>query len=345
MKKMKNGIKKLNKYTVPFLAVCIAMIIITEIYVYSKYYTLGHQKGVAIASGFYFTSNYLTDIKSETGLSAEDIDETQFDKFHSVNNVDTWDGNSPYKYELKIRNYENQLLYNDENIDLEYSIYFRLETAPTDGSKYSVSYIDDEGNQVVKELSTDTFSLPACVLKGGEANNGRYIIEIKPQNASTYTPVGVAVWAEPDSPVYLKKNCLLAGMLRAVISTSSGEQADPVGRFNISGQLVSWEQADIDAINNMAALNYTITTLGIDEGSFFNVNLHWSTKLEINKFDDHILNNTFDVFDKDNRNVTLKIAPYSSVTITFYKTKDFILENIGSLDNFNSLVNMTYTVE
>lgn len=228
---------------------------------------------------------------------------------------------------------------------MEYSIYFRLEAAPTDGSKYSVSYVDEDGNQIVKELTTDVFSIPSHVLKGGAANNARYVIEIKPQSASTYTPVGVAVWAEPDSPVYLKKNCLLAGMLRAVISTTSGEQADPVGRFNISGQLTAWNQEDTDAINNMAALNYTITTLGIDEGSFYTVSLHWSNKLEINMFDEHILNNTFDTFDKYNNNVTLKIAPYSSVTITFYKTKEFILENIGSLDNFNNLVNMTYTVE
>ena len=83
---------------------------------FAKYYAGQKNKGVGVASSLYFSSNVLKNV-----ASTEDTTD-----YPMIFNKEAWNGTDECEIEVDIRNYANQLLYNDKNLDITYQISFQL---------------------------------------------------------------------------------------------------------------------------------------------------------------------------------------------------------------------------
>ena len=95
-------------------------------YVYAKYFSEAARYGVAIASGVYFSANYAAE--------SEEFFEC---------NVSYSGGNDEISFE--VRNYENNLLFNESSVVIPYSVSFWLGEKPQDGVVYTVKTENVEG--------------------------------------------------------------------------------------------------------------------------------------------------------------------------------------------------------
>lgn len=195
-----------------------------SITVYSKYYKTGYNPGMAVASGFYFNSNYMAavdDLKNMTidemiPIIDDDILETII---RSANDLSWSEGEAKYTFNnIEVRNYDNYLLYNDKDLDVGYEVYFMLLDEPK-GAKY---FIKDQSTQVEYELfewgNTEKIVRFKGTLDGGTPNLHTYELSIDTSlgpDGSTYEPVDVLMIAYPTDPYYLKGSKAIAGILRA----------------------------------------------------------------------------------------------------------------------------------
>ena len=85
-----------------FVFACI--LLSTTATIMAKYYAKESRKGVATASGLYFTSNYLEQISD--------------DVLPERANTNQWLGSGTCNLNIEIYNYSNILLYNDENLNI-----------------------------------------------------------------------------------------------------------------------------------------------------------------------------------------------------------------------------------
>ena len=167
----------------------------------AKYYAGRSNKGVATASSLYFSSNLLKNVQG--------VEESAYPVIY---NTDAWDGNNPYSFNLLIRNYQNQLLYNDENLDIQYDISFRLIDA-TDNGTYQVTYQGE-----TKTVSLNTECKFSATLAGGQAMSNQFTVSVARPAGNTdknYKSVGILVTATPVSPSYVANSAKLGGIFYA----------------------------------------------------------------------------------------------------------------------------------
>ena len=91
---------------------------------YAKYYSQGYEKGVAVASAIYFSANHA--FESEGNFVQSLVVPTE-----------SGDG---YEFVFEVRNYENNLLFNDSSVDIPYEISFWLSQASEEGVRHTVTY-------------------------------------------------------------------------------------------------------------------------------------------------------------------------------------------------------------
>ena len=132
---LKDKMKKMNKKS-RIMAAVLAGLVLAGLTgtVYSKYYKTGYNKGMAIASGFYFSSDYMAALEDTKGLAVdsvmEEIVKNHLDTIVSSANGTPWMGTNVYDFHIKIRNFDNQLLYNDKDLNVEYRVEFLLLDEP-----------------------------------------------------------------------------------------------------------------------------------------------------------------------------------------------------------------------
>lgn len=223
VKKIRNFIK-VNKpvgIVVTVLA-CLAVVGVSFT-VYSKYYKTGFNKGMATASGFYFNSNLMASVDGLNVLSEEDVHNIPDDVLESViisSNPTAWQGEKPLDFTVEVRNYDNQLLYNDKDLDVEYEILFMLMDKPVradylvqpDGSAedpIKMQYEDEDGNRAVYRFRG--------TLPGGQTNEDIYKVIVDPKAGDgDYEPISVLMVAYPIGPEYLRGTKSIAGKLQAI---------------------------------------------------------------------------------------------------------------------------------
>lgn len=335
---MKRRRKKLNKYRKRFLAVRVIFLLFPALLLLgggtavAKYYSLQRQKGVAVASNFYFESDHLDTVNYvDHALNFADF------PVYMASGKWSGTGKGEARVSFSIRNYENKLLYN-KGLDIVYNLYVKMEAADDTAITYKLSYEDKTVD--IKTITEASCVFENIVLKGADEKSNTYSNEFEiviTPNGVMEQPRSIYVWAVPQSPSYIKKENYTLG---AAISVTKSQQAFMLsGGFEIaprlSGENTVFDEQDKAVINGQSGLVYNITTIGEYKGeNQVPLELSWNAKyLEIDHF-----NKLYEKYQKnlsvngDIRTLKAWIDIYSSEKIVFYRTEDFDLTD-SSMDS------------
>lgn len=277
-------------------------------YVYAKYYSKSAKSGIAIASGVYFTSNY--------AVASED---TYFESV--VKNG--YQGNDT-EFVFEVRNYENNMLFNESSVEIPYSVYFWLESAPADGTVYAVNYGEEEEALSAGEAYKAGFE--GQTITGGRAAANKYTIRVDVPDGVKHEsiPIYVLVETEPGA--------VISSALRGKMIFSSTVQSESYieSQMFVVAANVSSDEERFEEIQKLSELTYEIKTVGeviSGDDSTEKLKLSWNPQvLEINMFDDafrewkNTSNYSAPLVDEDGwYYITVNVMPYSAETIGFFR--------------------------
>lgn len=358
-KRWKNGkIGNLRK-AVLLLAGCLIFAGIS-LTVYSKYYKTSYEKGMAIASGFYFSSNYmyeedeLTDIadieelarRADGKLAHEEL----VNRLMVAVSNKAWTGGVSYMFDVELRNFINQLLYNDLDLNIEYTVEFILLDDP-DGANYSVGKTENGvivGNEFpLNDGSTIRSASFQGRLEGGKLSWENYFLRVQlgsGQSADSYTPARVLMMAYPTEPTFLADTKKIAGIVKAEYLLEEWEIMDQ--KFTIDDELKenNWtERAKAES-----AFVYQLKTTGNyvvkeSDNMLQRVQIKWNPDILVLNKNDKYLNGAEGTrlveYKEDEGIMIIETVPYSSIKFVFYKKEDFDTKLQGmTLDDFKNIV-------
>lgn len=248
-------------------------------YVYAKYLAQGVQKGVALASSIYFTSNHA----APSGSGSDDMTDALVSVAESSDG-----GGKNYNFNVEIRNYENILLYNSSNAKIPYTVSFKLATTPAAGDKYLVtaSVKKETGSRIetvtgeAQALSANDWVTFENELLGGEALSDDYQIQV---TSSAGNPVPIYVQAKTKDGALLTEH--LKGKIMLQAGTDSGDFLKTFG-FSVPSDGTDAEK--FAALQKQSEFTYKITTggIGADAGADADVvTLYWDSAVyDIDRF-------------------------------------------------------------
>ena len=310
-RKSEHGKTQKKKKGIAFIAtitVCLVVVAwIASRYAVAKYYAYRAEKGITVASAFYFNSNKLSKMELP-GPATEDwvVNNMSIVGIPVTVNQDKWTGGDCI-FTVEVRNFDNNLLYNEAGLDVGYVIYFRLIGAPQ-GASYKITSSKDNITPLgsyagAKEqfLSNDG-DIVRCkgTLGSGRAISDEYQIhvnttgsEMKYNNDEAAKVVAVAY---PTSPSYIVNETAsehrLVGVFQAKISAPNMTIAN--SRFAIQ-TTDSYNTDWLAEVNTQTGLIYNIQTGGdalVDENNSIQQTAYVKWKgdyLEISQFDSYYL--------------------------------------------------------
>lgn len=342
--------------------------------VYSKYYKTRDNMGMAIASGFYFSSSYMAAVTPEDGDNIRTFSPTDLNNKYAdqiVVSAKGWDGQSEYGASIDIRNYDSQLLYNDRDLNVEYEVKFVLldepegaayEVRSVSGSQTDMQPLEWQGGQG-KEVSF------RGNLAGGSRDDDTYELEIKPAvSGGAYTPSDILMVAYPVGPEYLKDAKCIAGILRFNYAEgefkiqSSGFEVTTTEEYKNSIASTSNPNDWKEIVKKESGFNYQIITSGSYIGNNSaavkrTVQLKWKSSLfEINRNDAYYMKATdlqepegsFQVISENGEVYSvleIKVFPYALLEFTFFQGESFIddITAMASHEEFEQAITVTVT--
>ncbi len=330
------GIEMVNEKWKKAVAVLIGCVVLAaiSITVYSKYYKTSYEKGMAIASGFYFSSNYMYE---EDGLSGiEDIEslkkETELvSRLMVAVSNEPWTSSS-FQFDVEVRNHTNQLLYNDKDLDVAYTVEFILLDPPA-GADYSIGkavngVVADNRfvplNSASGDLTKATFQ---GTLEGGKLSWESYVLRVDLNNSQgqEYIPSRVLMMAYPVEPSYLENTKKIAGIIKAEYNLAEMEITDQ--KFTIENEL---EEADDwkARAKEESAFVYQLKTTGnyyVDgnDNMLQKIRIEWDPDMFALNENDRYLNHAEGTrlveYDEEKGIMVIETAPYSSIKFIFFK--------------------------
>lgn len=281
-------------------------------YVYAKYYSQSVKNGIAIASGVYFTANYAVASANED------------DFFESI--VKTGYQGTDTDFIFEVRNYENNMLFNESSIEIPYSLYFWLEETPVDAT-YTVEYNGEIKTLYAGETNKVGFSMHT--IAGGRAAANKYTIKVDTgATKHTAVPIYVEVATEPGSVI----SALLRGKM--IFSTMTMAESYIESQMFVVSSNASSEEEKFKEIQNLSELTYEIKTVGevvAGDDATEELKLSWDpTVLEINMFDDafmewkSITGNSVPLEDTNGWHyIMVRVMPYSAENVGFFRGEEF----------------------
>lgn len=344
IKKIRSLIK-VNKPVSIAVTVLVCLILVGVSYtVYAKYYKTGFNKGMATASGFYFNSNYMAGVSKLKDINKpdSDIDISNLDPeiletiIVSANNQPWQEGEPSYNFHVEVRNYDNQLLYNDQDLNVEYEVNFMLLEDPQGTAFYEVSTSGQETQKL--EWDSETGANIATfrgTLPGGAANADDYQLTVTMWDSENYKPHNILMVAYPIGPDYLLGTKAIAGIIRA-----NYEEKE----FNIERQefVVSTTQPYQDdwgdAVSQESGYVYRVYTSGNFTGNGSatrrTIRVMWRSDMyEINKFDENYQKvkddpTRYHPIDRGDDQqwwaMEIDVLPYSALNFVFYRKDGFV---------------------
>lgn len=318
--------RKITEYRVRAIVIILLMcFVLTGRYVYAKYYSQGARAGIAIASGIYFSANYAV-ASEEDGEYFESIVTSEYM------------GNS-YNFDFEVRNYENNLLFNESSVSIPYSVSFKLGKVPS-GATYSVSW----GENKETLSATDEVTIEQQSIAGGSTISNKYTIQIETQ---TEPHTAVPIYVE----VRTQEGALIEKLLRGkMVLSSDGRPENFIEsqEFIVATDIVD-ETEKFAQIEKLSELTYEVRTVGevlVTDEVTEELKLAWNPEvLEIDLFDEVYQkwlsdNNRTEPFD-DTENVgwkyiTIKVMPYSVENIDFFRGTKYgtLVTDISSLESY-----------
>lgn len=326
---IKQNINKVNKRSRILIAIIAVLILAGASFsVYAKYYKTGYNKGMAIASGFYFSSNYMAVHEDIKGLSMEEIAASHRNTI--IASVDDWHGRDTHFVTVEVRNYDSQLLYNDEDLNVEYQVNFMLLDEPA-GASYSVKYGSDTKvlgfNAGKGTVASFTGTLPG----GGLSANG-YELRVTKTGSTAYVPSDILMVAYPTGPDYLVGTRCIAGILRFDYVEKEFKIEDSGFAIRKTWDSANWKQ-DVDKESGFI---YELITSGNYTGSETTatkkkIQLKWDASMfKINANDKYYLlvAGTPAYYQTIENGITyqvmeIEVLPYASLKFVFFRNDDF----------------------
>lgn len=309
---------------------------------FAKYYAAKYRPGVSVASGLYFNSNKLLKNPGQT----KDITKIDTDNMMVNVNSDKWSSGNLY-FDVEIHNYDNNLLYNDENLNVSYEICFTLLETPA-GADYYVQDVDGTEHTLTKGKIV---KLTQGYLPGGTRNQDTYRIRINLRDAAAYNGARVLAVAYPTSPDYLydaeHQQNRLAGIFQGVYSETEMKVEDAY--FLVEDDTDYNELTWNDKVADLSGLIFNIKTIGsiVTDGNNAakqEAIVRWrSDYISISQYDtcymeaqekqasklpseeDYIWT-AADTEGKQWTYMRIEVLPYTNVNITFYKTEKFFTD-------------------
>ena len=213
--------------------------------VYAKYFSQGARWGVAIASGVYFTANYAAEV-------AEDADA---DEFVEIPVGVAFQG-SDLEYAFEVRNYENNLLFNEGNVEIPYSLSFWLGEDPGEANYY-VTWENGAEMLNLRVGSENKVTIENQSVAGGAAIANEYIIGIATADSEHVTvPIYVEVETAPGAMIHKR----LRGKM--VLSGAGGSTQFLESYKFVVPRDTDDEAAQFAQIEGLSELSYEVRTAG-----------------------------------------------------------------------------------
>lgn len=328
-----------------------------SITVYSKYYKTGYNQGMAIASGFYFSSNYMYEEEAINNYTIKELAKSQdgklvhedlINKLISAVSKEAWNTNgSSISYtfnNIEVRNYANSLLFNDEELNVSYQVEFALLDANA-GAEYKVrkkgtgtyTSITNDGNG---NLTTASFH---GVLKGGELSEDVYELQVTRPQTGEYTPARILIMAYPEGDAFSQNPRKIAGIVKAEYNQAEMEIIDQ--KFTIEDELEdsTWRER----VKKESAFIYQLKTTGGfyvegDDNMLQKIKIKWNPAVLALNENDKYKNESGTQYDASLGEMIIETAPYSSIKFVFFKKEGFgaWVDVQSSMDKFKGLVSV-----
>ena len=227
-----------------------------------------------------------------------------------------------------IRNYQNQLLYNDTNLDITYKIEFQLADT-TDGGTYQVIYQDE-----TKEVTSDSACEFDATLNGGQAMENTFKISIARPDGNTdlnYKSVGMRVTATPVLPDYVANSEQLGGVFYASLLSA---QYELTGKFS-----------EVTPLDSFVGFPYRISYKAGTDNAAHTVKVTWNSgKLQLDRnssYYDYVQNGS-----SGKKYVEIVMEPYTTLELVFFRTSDFgSITSVSELEELVTIKDKTKTEE
>lgn len=303
---------------------------------YAKYYASKYRHGIAVASGLYFNSNKLYTNQGDT-TNIPGIDTSGM--MANVNGR-KWTGGDLI-FDIEVRNYDNNLLFNDSNLNVEYEICFMLTENPA-GATYSVGKMEGSSETGVQALTrkNQVVKFAGGRLEGGTLNRETYRLTLHMEDDTIYNGARVLAVAYPVAPDYLydplNQQHRLVGLFQGVYSDA--EMSVDTADFMVQSEdsyTADWKKA----VEDLSGLIFNVRTIGdvaADENNAMKQEayIRWNNKyLAVSQYDASYLavKGTSDIWTNGEWTyMKIKTLSYTSVNVTFYKTQAFI-NDFGSM--------------
>lgn len=338
----KKSTNKKKKYLGIFMAILVLAGASFSAYrAYAKYYASRNNKGIIMAANLYFNSDKL---KKSTGVTNLDQIVNNPDNLNRINvftNSGTWSsGILPLSFD--IRNFDNNILYNESNLDIEYKIEFYMLDEPK-GALYYI--IGADGSTTPLASKGARVELGGTVT-GGSLDSDTYIVQVRMTSPEEYEESRVLVMAYPVSPDYVAKASdmdqeyrllgIFVGHPTTMKITIDNAQflVQDVDTYSLS----TW----YSMVKDLSAYIYNVKTAGdivIDENTATKqqARITWDNRyLNIDEYDEnykYALQHDSDPTltddekylktDGNNSSMIVEVLPYTSINFTFYKTELF----------------------
>ena len=324
--------KKSRNFIVFMCLLTIVLGLSSSKYVYAKYYSLSAKEGIAIATGVYFTSNYAHNAE---GAFVETL-------------VDIGYKGGRASFSLEVCNYENNLLFNTENVNIPYKIEMWLESAPTDGAEYSVS-VGTEANATAKVLGAgeeNKIIIQDQTISGGSARENSYYVLVAAPEDHTPIPIYVRIETMPGALI----NRVLTGKI-LLSGTAQNES-----KIESQGFVIPDEPAELSEFKRVISLSsftYEILTVGAvaSSGITEELKVSWDpTVYSIDLFDQAYMDwmdntgNAEPLTDENGWNyITIDVMPYSAENIGFFRGPKFDtkVSDLETLESYIEAYKMT----
>lgn len=304
--------------------VCFVLIAGVSLTVYSKYYKTGYNKGMATASGFYFDSNYMkeTDLSTINNIEELMADDELLKVVPVSGNPTAWSERS-YPFTVEVRNYTNQILYNDKDLNISYTVELVLLDAPQ-GATYQIKKSTDDTYITLGTGSSGIVSYQD-LLQGGRLNWDSYeLLVTLTGTEEQYQKSRILVLAYPTAPSFLIDTKKIAGIITAEYNQKEMEITEQ--KFTI----VDTPEFNADwnkAVKAESAYIYQIKTTGNysgnSGGAMQKIKIKWDKdKIEFNPNDKYLVEQGLP-YNPDMDQIIIETMPYASLKFIFYKKPNF----------------------
>ena len=106
--KMKINMINKQKKIIIGIFLTLMLIIMPSMFIQAKFMRKANAKSVSMASGFYFSSNKLSEVEHRGATPEIPADANEVPAEYVI---EGWDGNAPVTFDFDIRDYQNPLLY------------------------------------------------------------------------------------------------------------------------------------------------------------------------------------------------------------------------------------------